>query len=803
MFNMIKKIKKQKKNLKIPKTVQQTIPYEMVYPDGVIEIKPQYFSKSYYFGDANFKGESNVKQRQMFEDYGLLINRFASNICIQISIYNRSMDTVMLKDKFMLKPKKDGYQNFRTEINQDRFAKLSKGRNNLKKERYITVTIEDTDLSSALSMFKNIDIDIEEAMRNINKTGVKALSLYERLEILYELYNPFTELRFADKVRDYMTDGDLDLIALNKRGITSKDLIGCDSITVKSDYIKLGDTYAKSFFLDNLPSFLNTDIFIGLTDVPCNMISSVIYRTIPQDKALKQIKNMSTNINAEVVKLEKNAARSGYSPNLISPELRRTSEDAENLINEVVSRNQKIIFTTVMVTIFEKDPEELQFKTNQLITKANDYLCQIRKLTGQQMAGLNSSLPLGHLYIDIDRILTTESASVFFPFSMQDIMETDGVCYGINTISQNIIFINRASAVLGHALIVGQSRSGKSFLAKMEMINHFVNSNDDILIIDPENEYLSVAEALKGQVIKIKNGTNTHINPLDMDVNYADDDGDPVAMKCDALVAICETIVGKNIGLTPYDINIIQRCGKLIYADYMDYMDSIKNTGVTCDRNAVPTLIDFYDVLLQQPEAEAKRLAMSLEVYCVGNYDVFAHRTNVDVLSRFLVYNIKDIGTGNKELGMQICLNDIWNRIIANKAKGKRTWVYLDEFYLLTQTNSSGRMLQEYFKRAGKWGGIITGITQDVEDVLVTPEARGIFNNCGFCFMFNQSEIGRNELAALYEISENMLTYIKDKPPGTGLIYNGYTIIPFENQFPKDTQLYRIMNTKASDFMES
>ena len=803
MASKSKKTKAPKVKVKIPRTVQQSIPYESAYPNGVIEIKPGYFSKSYFFGDANFRGESDDKQSQMFDNYGLLLNKFPHNVCFQISIYNRSIDTAVLKENLMLKPKRDDLQGLRNEINQDRLDKMSKGRNNLKKERYITVTIEDTDIESAISMFKNLDLDIEEGIRNINKTGSKPLTLYERLEILYELYNPETTLRFADKIKDYLVDGDIDLNALNKRGIQTKDLIGCDSITVKNDYIKLGNMYAKTFFLDNLPSFLNSDVLISLTDLPCNMIASVIYRTMPQDKSLKLIKAMNTNIMAEVVKQQKNASRGGYGYDMISPELKRSSEEAENLINDVISRNQKIFFTTLMITIYEKNLEELEFRGKQLMTKAGDFLCQARQLTGQQMAGYNSSLPFAHLFIDIDRILTTESASIFFPFSMQDIIEDGGVCYGINSISKNIIFINRASAVLGHGLVVGQSRSGKSFLAKIEMINIFVNTDDDILVIDPENEYMPVAKALDGQVVKIANGTNTHINPLDMDINYADDDGDPVAMKCDSLVAICETIVGKNIGLSPYDINIIQRCGKLIYANYMKHMDSIKHTGVTCDRDAVPTLIDFYDCLLMQPEAEAKRLAMSLEVYCVGNYDVFAHRTNVNVQSRFLVYNIKDIGTGNKELGMQICLNDIWNRIIANKARGKRTWVYLDEFYLLTQTDSSARMLQEYFKRAGKWGGIITGITQDVEDLLVTPEARGIFNNCGFCFMFNQSEIGRNELASLYRISENMLTHIKDKPPGTGLIYNGYSIIPFENQFPKDTQMYKIMSTKASEILGS
>lgn len=797
------KPKKRGTRLKVPKTVQQSIPYESIYPNGVIEVKPGCFSKSYYFGDANFRGEDEKKQESMFLDYGTLLNKFPHNITTQVTIFNRSIDIDEAKNNILIKPRRDGLHLYRDDMNNILLAKMSEGRNNLKKERYFTVTIENTDIESAASSFRTLDMEINEGFQAINKSGARPLSLKERLEILYEIYNPESALSFNQKMADYIGIGDyFDLRKLNQNGITTKDVIGPESITVKADYIKLGDVYARALFLDSLPTFLNTNILGDLTDLPCNMLCSIIYRTLPQKKALKDIRMQVTNINGEVVKAEKIASRGGYSPDLISPELKRSRQEAEALLSDVVSRNQKVFFSTITMVLFAKDLDELNTRTNQLCTKASDFMCQAKKLIAQQMPGFNSAIPLASLGIGIDRILTTESASVFIPFSMQEITDNKGHYYALNAISRNMVIYDRANSKLPNGIILGQSGSGKSMQAKQEISQTLLKTDDDIIVIDPQGEYSEPAKKLGGQVVKIVNGTYTHINPLDMDLDYSDD-GDPVAMKCDYLTAICETIVGKNIGLTPYDINIIHRCGRAIYEPYIKHMETKKKEGITCDRAASPTLIDFFEKLQQQPEGDARRLALCLEQYCTGNYDIFAYRTNIDVTSRFMVYDIKDIGSGNKELAMQVCLNDIWNRIIANFKKGKRTWIYLDEFYLLTQTPSSATLLQKYYKQSRKWAGIMTGITQDVEDLLVTPEARGIFNNCGFVIMMNQSNIGRGELASLFNISSNMLTYISDKPPGTGLLYNGYSIIPMENKWPKESKLFQLLTTKPEDTFDN
>lgn len=787
-----------KVKLKVPKTVQASIPYESVYSNGMIEVIPGSFSKSYYFGDANFKTEDEEKQESMFLAYGTLLNKFPHNITTTVTIFNRSTDVGEVKNNILLKPRKDKYYGLRDELNGILLDKMAEGRNNLKKERYLTVTIQASDMESAISTFNTLDEEISEAVKEINKTGARELNLSERLSILYEIYNMNSPLPYEKKMEGYIEDDEFNLRKLNQRGLTTKDIIGPECIEVSADHFKLGDVYARALFLDNLPTFLSTSALTDLTDIPCNMLTSVIYRTWPQKKAVKLIKNQVTNINAEVIKSEKNASKGGYNADLISPELKRSRREAEELLEDITSRNQKVFFVTVVMTLFADSLEELNRYTDLLMSKATDFLCQIKKLTGQQMAGFNSCLPLGSFTLGIDRILTTESASVFIPFSMQELLDDRGNYYGLNALSKSMVMFNRAASKLPNGLILGQSGSGKSMIAKQEIFSVFLGTDDDIIIVDPEGEYKTLADQLDGQVVRITNGTKTYINPLDMDIEYADDN-DPIAMKCDFLTTICETIVGKTIGLTPYDVNIIHKCGRKIYGPYIDHMDKIKHLGITCDREAVPTLIEFYEELIKCPEPEARRLAMSLELYCTGNYDVFAHRTNINVNSRILVYDIKDIGTGNKELGMQICLNDIWNRIIENRKKGKTTWIYLDEFYLLTQTERSALLLQQYYKRSRKWNGVITGITQDVEDLLISPEAKGILNNSGFILMMNQSPIGRAELQNLYQISSSLLAYITDKPPGMGLLYNGSSIIPINNKFPKDTNFYRIMTTKPSD----
>lgn len=803
--NSSSKAKKEpKKKIKIPRTVQDSIPYETVYPNGIIKIANGKYCKSYRLADANFAIADQYEQETMFLDYEGLLNSIDTTMSAQVTVFNRSVDPEIIKNQIFLKPKNDMYNEYRDEYNTMLADKMSEGRNNLHKEKYFTVTVDADSITEANLAFKRIDNDVNSKVSRINKQDTPPMTIEERLGVLYDIYNENTDFPFSKKISALMKNEKLDLAALNRSGLTTKDLIGPESMNFQTNYFQIGEMYGRAVYLDNLPTFMNANILTDISDLPCNMLTSIIYRPIPTDDAAKMVKHQITNINENIVRAQKTASRSGYSADIIPSELSRAKQEAEALRNDMQSRNQKLFKVSVVMVLFANSKEELDQLTSSLKTIGISNLAQVKVLSYQQEAGLKSALPLCNMDLAIDRVLNTEASAVFMPFSVQELMQFSGRYYGLNAISNNLILYDRLSADNYNGLIFGKPGSGKSFIAKSEIIATLLGTTDDIFVIDPEGEYKSLVDKFGGQLIKIAIGSDTHINPLDMDVQYAGGNEDPIALKCDFLVAMCETIVGHG-NLDPIMINMIHKCGRRIYKPYYEHMRTMVNrkdangNRITCDRLAMPTLVDFYQELVAQNNQYAQMLASALEMYCIGNYDLFAKQTNINVDARFVVYDIKDIGTGTKELALQICLNDIWNRIIENKKKKKRTWFYIDEFYLLIQTKSSAQFIQQIYKRARKWGGIPTGITQNVEEMLTSDDARLILNNCNFLLMMNQSQLDRAALAELYGISEPLQEYITDKPAGTGLMYNGSTVVPFINQFPKDTELYRIMSTKATE----
>ena len=796
-----KKEKPQKIKRKAPKTVQQSIPYETVFENGIIMVEPGKYSKSYHLDDVNFSIADQSVQESMFLDYEGLLNSVDATMTAEVTMYNRSINPEVVKNKILLKPKGDKYNSYRDEYNEMLADKMSEGRNNLKKEKYLTITIQAPNIQDGTMLFKRIDSEVKSKVARINKQDVEPMTIEERLALLYDIFNNDIEVPFDKKIAGVSKNGKMNLATVNAAGLTSKDLIAPNGISFSHNMFQVGDMYARSFYLDNLPSFMNTNILTDISDLPCNMLTSVIYQPIPNDKAAKMVKDQITNVRENIVRQQKKAMRGGYSMDMMSPELKRAEDEALALRNDMQSRNQKLFKVTVVMTLFADSLEELDQLSASLKSVGVTYLCNIKPLMYQQESGFRSSLPLANMDLSVDRVLNTEASAVFMPFSVQELSQENGIYYGLNAVSKNLILYDRLSADNYNGLIFGKPGSGKSFIAKSEILAVLLGTDDDVFVIDPEGEYKPLADHFGGQVIRLAIGSDTHINPLDMDVQY---DEDPVAAKCDFIMAICETIVGHG-NLDPIMINMIHKCGRKIYQPYYEHMEQMikkrdKNGHrITCDREQMPTLLDFYHALRSQEEPRAQALAAALEMYCIGTYDLFAKQTNVNTEARFVVYDIKDITTGMKELALQICLNDIWNRIIENKKKGKRTWFYIDEFYLLTQTKTSARFVEMVYKRARKWGGIPTGITQNVEDLLTNEDARTILSNCNFLLMMNQSQIDRAALADLYSISENLQDYINDKPAGTGLLYTGSSVIPFTNSFPKESSVYKIFSTKVTE----
>lgn len=794
-----------KNTISIPKTVQDTIPYVAVYKNGIIEIEPGVFSKSYEIEDVNFAVATDDEQENIFKRYMDFLNTFDSDVQLQLTIFNRNIDEEHVRKKILIPFYRDQLNEYREEYNTMLKDKMKEGRNNIAKEKYITITIQAKTVDEAFTKFSKLDTEISASIKRINNMETPPMTAIERLEVLADIYGEshnanefYRSIKMADKEVE-----SFNFSWMLKQGLNTKDIIGPPSFTFEKDYCMIGDKYAKTLFIDNLPTWINSNILTEITELNSNMLLSIIFKKLRPDKAIGLLKNQLININSNVVDAQKRAAKSGYSADLISPELLNAQREAQELLDSITSQNQSLFLTTFIITIMADSKDELEKNLELLKTIMGKFMCQIKCLNFQQEKGLSTALPLGRCDVFTDRLLTTESAAVFMPFSSQELSQNNGLYYGLNAVSRNLILFNRKNSKNANGAILGTPGSGKSFAAKREMINVILNTDDDIYIVDPEGEYLPLAELLGGSIIKIAAGGNTYLNPMDMDINYGSDDGrsDPIAMKCDFIGGLCETMSGNNNTLTATQKSIVDRCVRILYQPYLQHMEEIqkRDPRITCDITASPTLKDFYEMLLSQPEYEAQSLALSLERFCIGSLDTFAHRTNVQRNNRFVVYDIKDIGEGMKEMGLQVCLNTVWNQTIENKKINRYTWFYLDEFYLLTQTASSASFLQQVYKRARKWQGIPTGITQNVGDLLASPQACAILNNCEFILMLNQSPIDKMQLAQMYNISPTQLSYITNSDTGQGLIYTGKTIVPFIDKFPTNLKLYQVMTTKPDD----
>ena len=783
-------------------STQDTIPYEKVYEKGVIETEPGYFTKSYPLHDVNFKISSSDEQENIFSLYGELLNTIESDLSFEITINNRDMDMKTFEDNAFIGYAGDALDEYREVWNDVLRDKASQGKNSLNREKYLTVGLRAESYKEALNSFSDIDTNISNAIKKIIHKETSPISTVNRLNIFYDIFNLDTEIPFNTKFKlsDEEEKDTFSLAELKKMGLTSKDAIAPSSMEFKKDYFMIGKKYGRVLYLSGLPAFLKSDILIDISEAPYNMLTSIHFRSMPMGEAVKLIKRQIININANVITQQKRAIKSGYSPELVSTDLMKAQEEAKQLLEDLTGRNQKMFFATLCIMHFADSLEELNTATKEIQTRVSRHLVSIQTLDYQQEEGFATALPLAKNKIKAERLLTTEAASVFIPYSVQEYRKKDGMYYGLNAVSKNMILFNRKSTNNYNGFILGTPGSGKSFAAKQQIVSAILGTGDDVYIIDPEREYAPLMNLLGGESIRISIGGKNHINPFDMDIEYADTD-DPISLKSDFICGLCDTVLGGKFGLSSVQISIIDRCVRLLYQPYLEEMERRKDTSMTLNKELTPTLEDFYDLLMAQDQPQAKELALALETYAVGSLNLFAHTTNVELNSRLITYDLKDIGSSMKEMGLQICLNDIWNRAIENRRRGKWTWVFIDEFYLLTQSDSSADFLQQIFKRARKWQCIPTGITQNIEDMLAQKQARTMISNCDFIMMLKQAPLDRKELAAMFNISPTQLSYVTNSEPGQGLIYTGESIIPFINNFPTDNKLYKVMSTKPGEVL--
>ena len=775
-------IKKAKRDGRLPKTAQQTIPYKEMCRDGICVVNDRYFTKQIQFYDINYQLAQNEDKNQIFESYCDFLNYFDSSIHFQLSFLNQRADLEEYQKSIQIPEQNDAYDSIRREYSEMLKGQLAKGNNGLSKTKYITFGVEAESLKAAKPRLERIEADI---LANFKVLGAKARPLdgYERLSILHRMFHPADSSRFR-----FAWD------AIWKTGLSSKDFIAPDSFSFKSGRtFQIGRTFGAVSFLQILAPELTDRMLADFLDLESSLVLTMHVRSIDQSEAIKTIKRKITDLDKMKIEEQKKAVRSGYDMEILPSDLMTYGTEAKTLLEDLQSRNERMFLVTVLVMNTAPSRQKLENNVFQAAGVAQKYNCVLRRLDYQQEQGLVSSLPLGLNRIEIQRGLTTSSTAIFVPFTTQELfMQGDALYYGLNVLSNNLIMVDRKKLKNPNGLILGTPGSGKSFSAKREITNAFLITTDDIAIIDPEDEYSSLVKRLGGQVIDISPVSDQYINPMDLTLNYSEDDN-PLTLKSDFILSLMELIIGGKAGLEPVEKTIIDRCVHLVYRDYLQDPKPEK----------MPILGDLYRLLREQPEKEAQRLATALEIYVTGSLNVFNHQTNVEIKSRIVCYVIKKLGKQLKKFGMQVVQDQLWGRVSENREAHKSTRVYIDEMHLLLKEEQTAAYTVEIWKRFRKWGGIPTGLTQNVKDLLASREIENIFENSDFIYMLNQAGGDRQILAKQLNISPHQLSYVTNSNAGEGLLFYGNVIIPFIDHFPKGTELYSIMTTRPEDLAEA
>ena len=763
---------------KYPSTAQQTIPYDRIWPDGICLANNRY-TKTLQFQDINYQLAQNEDKTAIFEGWCDFLNYFDSSIHFQLSFVNLAVRTEEFEQSVAIPLRGDDADESRIEYAAMLKNQMAKGSNGLTKTKFLTFGVEADGIKTARPRLERIETDV---INNFKRLGaaVETLNGKERLRLLHSIFHMDTQEKFA-----------FEWEWLPRTGLSTRDFIAPTGFEFREGRrFRMGGTLGAVSFLQILAPELNDRMLADFLNMESSLIVSLHIQSIDQTAAIRQIKRKITDLDKSKIEEQKKAIRAGYDIDILPSDLATYGGEAKKLLEDLQSHNERMFLVTILVMNTAGTRQQLENRVFQAQGIAQKYNCALERLDFQQEKGMVSSLPLGLNQIEIQRGLTTSSTAIFVPFVTQELFQTDGepLYYGLNALSNNLIMVDRKRLKTPNGLILGTPGSGKSFSAKREITNAYLITDDDVIICDPEGEYYPLVERFHGQVVKISPASPHYINPMDMNLNYSDDDN-PLSLKSDFLLSLCELIVGGREGLQPIEKTVIDRAVRLVYQPYL----------ADPRPENMPVLGDLYQALLAQEEKEARRVATALEIYVSGSLNVFNHHTNVDIQNRLVCYDIKELGKQLKKLGMLIVQDQVWGRVTANRSVGKATRYYVDEFHLLLKEEQTASYSVEIWKRFRKWGGISTGITQNVKDLLSSREVANIFENSDFIYMLNQAGGDREILAKQLNISPHQLSYVTHSGEGEGLLFYGSMILPFVDQFPRNTKLYKIMTTKPGE----
>ena len=760
-----------------PHTAQASIPYEAMYPDGVCRVSPGVFSKCIAFEDVSYQLAQPETRTAIFEHLCDLYNYVDASIHVQFSFLNRKVDPEQYAKSFEIAPQGDDFDDIRAEYTGILQRQLAGGNNGIVKTKYMTYTIEADNLKAARARLNRIGLDLLGYFKTMGAVA-HVMNGKERLCLLHGVFHPDGELF------------NFDWKWLAPSGLSTKDFVAPSSLCFgNAKTFGMGGKYGAVSFLQILAPELSDEMLADFLNTESVILLNLHVQAIDQTQAIKTIKRKITDLDAMKIAEQKKAVRSGYDMDILPSDLATYGEDAKKLLTKLQTRNERLFMLTFLVLNVADTKQKLSNDVFQAAGVAQKYNCSLVRLDYQQEQGLASSLPLGVNQIKIQRGLTTSSVAVFVPFVTQELFQGGAAMYyGVNAKSNNMIMLDRKRARCPNGLRLGTPGSGKSMSCKSEIVSIFLCTADDIFICDPEAEYYPLVKRLHGQVIKLSPTSKDYVNPLDINLNYSEDDN-PLALKSDFVLSFCELVMGGKNGLEPIEKTVIDRAVQVIYRPYL----------ADPRPENMPILSDLHAALVAQHVPEADRVAQALDLYVSGSLNVFNHRTNVDIGNRLVCFDIKELGKQLKKLGMLIVQDQIWGRVTQNRSQGRETWFVCDEFHLLLREEQTAAYSAEIWKRFRKWGGIPTGATQNVKDLLSSPEIENILENSDFIVLLNQAAGDRKILAERLNLSAEQQKYIDNAEPGEGLLIYENIVLPFRNPIPKNTQLYKIMTTRLSE----
>ena len=766
-------LKQDKEKYQIPGKVQDIIPVRTVYPDGIFLSGKGKYSKTFRFRDINYAVASRSDKEMMFLEYSELLNAFDSGATTKITINNRRLNRLDFENQILIGMKNDGLNEYRKEYNSMLLDKAT-GSNAIVQDKYVTVSVSKNNIEDARVYFSRIGADLVAHFARLGSQCTE-LDAEERLRIIHDFFRTGEETYFNFDMKDHM-----------KKGHSFADYICPDSYENHDSYFKIGGRYGRVLLLRDYASYIKDSMVAELTDINRNLMLSIDVIPVPTDEAVKEVENRLLGVETNITNWQRKQNMNNNYSAVVPYDMEQQRKESKEFLDDLTTRDQRMMFAVVTIVHTADSKKQLDNDTEEILTTARKHLCQMTTLRYQQLDGLQTAVPFGVRKIDAFRTLTTESLAVFMPFRVQEVYDKHGIYYGQNVISKNMMIADRRKLLNGNSFILGVSGSGKSFTAKNEITNLMLSTDADIIILDPEREYAPLVRALGGSVIEISATSPNHINAMDMNKDYGE--VDPVIEKSQFLQSLCEQIIAGH-HFAKGQQSIIDRCTENVYRYYKqgNYMGT------------PPTLADFREELLRQPEPEAHSLALELELFTRGSLNTFAKQTNVDTGNRLICYDILELGEQLRAIGMLVILDSIINRITANRMRGKETFIVIDEIYLLFMHEYSAQFLFKLWKRVRKYGAFCTGVTQNVDDLLQSHTARTMLSNSEFIVMLNQAATDRVELAKLLNISDLQLSYITNVDAGHGLIKVGSSLVPFANKFPRNTKLYRLMSTKPGE----